>query len=51
MKGGDTMKKFLLLAFAAFCFFSFNGNSSCSTDADVASHNLSKAADQFQIMR
>jgi hypothetical protein len=53
MKGGDTMKKFLLLAFAAFCFFSFNGAapSGCSTDADVASHNLSKAADQFQIMR
>ena len=23
----------------------------CSTDADVASHNLSKAADQFQIAR
>lgn len=24
---------------------------SCTTDADVASHNLSKAADQFQIAR
>ncbi len=31
-----------------FCFMGLTG---CNTDADVASHNLSKAAEQFQIVR
>jgi hypothetical protein len=44
-------KKPLLLVLSLFCFVVFMGNSSCTTDADVASSNLSKAADQFQIFR
>ena len=37
----------VLLIMTPFLF----GNSTCSTDADVASRNLSLAADQFEIMR
>lgn len=36
--------KFIALAFASVV-------SACSTDADVASHNLSQAADNFEISR
>lgn len=32
-------------------FTAVAGLSACSSDADVASHNLSKAADQFEIVR
>lgn len=39
------MKKLLVSAMAAITL------AACSTDADIASHNLSKAADQFEIMR
>ena len=45
------MKKFLLYGFALLCFLGTMGNTGCSTDADVASHNLSKKADQFEIYR
>ena len=45
------MKKLILglviLSIAALTM----GQSGCATDADVASHNLSKAADQFEIHR
>ncbi len=39
------MKKILLAAVAATVF------AGCSSDADIASHNLSKAADQFEVTR
>ena len=40
-----------LLGVVLICIASLSmGNSGC-TDADVASHNLSKAADQFQVAR
>jgi hypothetical protein len=38
------MKQFALLTFCALVI-------GCDSDADVASHNLSKAADQFEIQR
>jgi hypothetical protein len=42
------MKKFLVLLFLGlFMMFPMG----CATDSDIASHNLSKAADQFQINR
>ena len=37
---------FLLLMLSVFMFMT-----SCATDSDVASHNLSKAAEQFEINR
>lgn len=42
------MKK--IITFAAVALAAV-GISSCSSDADVASENLSKAADQFEIVR
>lgn len=48
------MKKLLIGLCILFMFpFVFAGStgSGCATDADVASHNISKAADQFQITR
>ena len=43
------MKKFFVATLLTFSMFAFTG---CFTsDADVASHNLSKAADQFEISR
>lgn len=39
------MKKLLLTLLALFLI------AGCSTDADIASHNLSKAAEQFEINR
>ena len=45
MKGQPNMKKLLLAAFAAL------GLAACIPDADVASRNLSKAADMFEIDR
>ena len=40
------MKLFTITTLAMICVLA-----GCSTDADVASHNLSKAADQFEINR
>jgi len=45
--GGAQVKK-LLIAAAAVLAAALAG---CTSDADVASHNLSKAADQFEINR
>jgi len=45
------MKKLNRLALTAFMLSVLLAVSGCSTDADVASHNLSKAADMFQIER
>ena len=42
------MKRLLLLVSAIAVLFTFIG---CSSDADLASYNLSKAADQFQVDR
>ena len=42
------MKKLLSLLLTIAVLFTFAG---CSSDADVASHNLSKAAEMFQIER
>lgn len=42
------MKKLLSLLIATLAIAVLIG---CQTDADLASHNLSKAADQFQIVR
>lgn len=39
------MKKIMLATIAAAAL------AACSSDADIASHNLSKAADQFEIQR
>jgi len=41
------MKKLFIL----IMFFMVIGLAGCGTDADIASHNLSKAADQFEINR
>lgn len=41
------MKSMNYVFFAAFLIFM----SGCATDADLASHNLSKAADQFEVNR
>ena len=40
------MKKLILVPLVALLFLG-----GCSTDADVASYNLSKAADQFEVNR
>ena len=40
------MKRFLLLILASFVFLT-----GCATDADLASSNISKAAEQFEIER
>lgn len=42
-------KRMLLTTFAALSLYL--GLTGCPNDADVASHNLSKAADQFEINR
>jgi hypothetical protein len=42
------MKKALALALALAVLFTVAG---CRTDADVVSENLSKSADQFQVLR
>jgi len=42
------MKKFLLIPLMLLIIIGLAG---CSTDADVASHNLSKSADMFEINR
>ena len=42
------MKKVVFLLLVVLSCFMFFG---CTTDASVASHNLSKAADQFEIYR
>lgn len=42
------MKRFMLLAVALLSILALAG---CDTDAQVASHNLSKAAEQFEINR
>lgn len=42
------MKKIVVAAVVAMSAF---GLSSCATDADVVSENLSKAADQFEVTR
>lgn len=41
------IKKFMIVAGLGLVLAAGN----CSNDADIASHNLSKAADQFEIMR
>ena len=41
------MKKALVILFVVLSLFA----AGCSSDADVASHNLSKAADQFEVVR
>jgi hypothetical protein len=40
------MKKLLVALAVGMVFFG-----ACASDADVASHNLSKAADQFEVVR
>ena len=42
------MKRVLLFVLSIIILFGFVG---CNTDADLASHNLSKAAEQFEIER
>jgi hypothetical protein len=42
------VKKVLLIAAIVVALFSVTG---CRTDADVVSENLSKSADQFEVMR
>lgn len=44
---GDEMKKMFIVAAIAISAIV----SGCTTDANIASHNLSKAADQFEINR
>ena len=41
-------KKLLLIALSALALFAVAG---CRTDADVVSENVSKAADQFEVLR
>lgn len=41
------MKKLFLFVFAIFSVLMMG----CSTDADIASHNLSKSADMFEVNR
>ena len=41
------MKKFLLVAMLVLVLFI----TACSSDADIASYNMSKAADQFEVNR
>ncbi|HUS49558.1 MAG TPA: hypothetical protein VMZ91_05300 [Candidatus Paceibacterota bacterium] len=45
------MRKFILLTLVALIFISALFITSCDTDASVASWNVSKAADQFEIYR
>jgi hypothetical protein len=45
------MKKLLLLFVVLLIASVSMGQSGCATDADIASQNLSKAADQFEINR
>lgn len=45
---GEKMKKFLLLLMVVFSVFFLTG---CSTDADIASYNISKNADMFRVNR
>jgi hypothetical protein len=47
LKRGRTMKKL----FTLFALLAIIVTVGCSTDADIASHNLSKAADMFEINR
>jgi len=42
------MKKMLVILMSLMMVFTVAG---CATDADVVSNNLSKAADQFQVLR
>ena len=48
MKGAQGMKKALALLVAGVITF---GLAACTSDADVASRNLSKAAEQFEVNR
>ncbi len=48
LRNKDTYMKKLLPIITAFLLVLIT---SCTSDADVASHNLSKAADQFEISR
>lgn len=41
------MKRFICFIVAALCAFT----AGCNSDANIASHNLSRAADQFEITR
>ena len=46
------MKKWIISAFACLAIIAGIGTTvACSSDADVASKNLSKAADNFEILR
>lgn len=46
------MKKLLLMLMACAIVFTFSvAASSCDSDADVASYNMSKAADNFEVNR
>lgn len=45
------MKNLITLAFSGLMLFSIAGCNPFATNADVASANLSKAADQFEILR
>ncbi len=46
------MKKIILIiGFAAICAFTLMGTQACGSDAQLASQNLSTAADQFEIFR
>jgi hypothetical protein len=50
-KGTKMIKKILTAAALLTCSVFILGASDGCSDADVASHNISKAADQFEIMR
>lgn len=45
------MKKFLKITFAAAAMLTLLTASQCQDDAQVASYNLSKAADNFEVVR
>jgi hypothetical protein len=49
MDKGEAMKK--KISVVAVALLSVVGLSSCGSDADVAAHNLSKAAEQFEVNR
>lgn len=45
------MKKFIALGFSSLMLFSIAGCNPFATTADVVSQNVSKAADQFEVLR
>jgi hypothetical protein len=45
------IKKTTLIALSVICFLFLSGFSACASDADVASRNISTAADNFEVTR